>query len=430
MRMFKFLMFFAVLMSLSGLQAQMVVDRIAAIVGNEIILESDLQTMLSQYGFQNRVDVFRDPVLRKKLSTEFLQRMIDDKVLLIKADEDTIKADDDRVDQYLEQQINMFIQQANGSVETLEKYYGMPLAKIRKEMRKQISGRMRVETLRQVNFGSVTASRREVEKFFQEYADSLPNQQEQVDISHILMQVTPSEEAAKTAFEKIEALRERVVNGEDFASVARQFSEDPSAKSNSGNLGFVSRGDLVKEFEEVAFNMEEGKISEPVQTQFGFHIIQLLERQGERINVRHILIQLQPTEADEQRTVQALQEIREKILSGEAAFEDMALEYSDDPNVQTDKGHLGLFATDNFQVQAFATTVEDMQPGEISQPFRTDFGYHILMLNDRISARTLSLQNDWQQIEQYALEYKRNQEFQKWLKELRAEIPIDVKIEI
>ncbi|HQV30238.1 MAG TPA: peptidylprolyl isomerase [Calditrichia bacterium] len=428
--MFKFLMFFAVLMSLSGLQAQMVVDRIAAIVGNEIILESDLQTMLSQYGFQNRVDVFRDPVLRKKLSTEFLQRMIDDKVLLIKADEDTIKADDDRVDQYLEQQINMFIQQANGSVETLEKYYGMPLAKIRKEMRKQISGRMRVETLRQVNFGSVTASRREVEKFFQEYADSLPNQQEQVDISHILMQVTPSEEAAKTAFEKIEALRERVVNGEDFASVARQFSEDPSAKSNSGNLGFVSRGDLVKEFEEVAFNMEEGKISEPVQTQFGFHIIQLLERQGERINVRHILIQLQPTEADEQRTVQALQEIREKILSGEAAFEDMALEYSDDPNVQTDKGHLGLFATDNFQVQAFATTVEDMQPGEISQPFRTDFGYHILMLNDRISARTLSLQNDWQQIEQYALEYKRNQEFQKWLKELRAEIPIDVKIEI
>ena len=356
--------------------------------------------------------------------------MIDDKVLLIKADEDTIKADDDRVDQYLEQQINMFIQQANGSVETLEKYYGMPLAKIRKEMRKQISGRMRVETLRQVNFGSVTASRREVEKFFQEYADSLPNQQEQVDISHILMQVTPSEEAAKTAFEKIEALRERVVNGEDFASVARQFSEDPSAKSNSGNLGFVSRGDLVKEFEEVAFNMEEGKISEPVQTQFGFHIIQLLERQGERINVRHILIQLQPTEADEQRTVQALQEIREKILSGEAAFEDMALEYSDDPNVQTDKGHLGLFATDNFQVQAFATTVEDMQPGEISQPFRTDFGYHILMLNDRISARTLSLQNDWQQIEQYALEYKRNQEFQKWLKELRAEIPIDVKIEI
>ena len=146
--------------------------------------------------------------------------------------------------------------------------------------------------------------------------------------------------------------------------------------------------------------------------------------------MRHILIQLQPTEEDERRTIQQLSDIRDQILAGEATMEEMALKYSADPNVQQDRGRLGRFATDNFQVQAFATAVQDLQPGDISTPFRTDFGYHILMLHERESARILSLENDWQQIEQYAIEFKRSKEFETWLKNLRDEIPIDVKIDI
>ena len=194
-------------------------------------------------------------------------------------------------------------------------------------------------------------------------------------------------------------------------------------------MGFVSRGTLVKEFEEAAFALKPGEISDIVQTQFGFHIIQLLERQGERIHVRHILIQLQPTPEDEQRVINKLKEIRQEILDGKATFEEMALKYSDDPNVQKDHGHLGTFQEGGFQIKEFEEAVKNLKEGEISEPFRTDFGYHIIRLNKRIQARELSLDKDWEQIEQWALQYKQTQEFQKWLQQLRQEIPVIVKIE-
>ncbi|MCB0265477.1 MAG: peptidylprolyl isomerase, partial [Calditrichaeota bacterium] len=179
-----------------------------------------------------------------------------------------------------------------------------------------------------------------------------------------------------------------------------------------------------------AYALEVDEISDIVQSQFGFHIIQLLNRQGEKINARHILIQLQPTAADEQKTVEKLKEIRQKILNGEATFGEMALEYSDDPNVQQDRGELGDFEVNNFQVKAFEQALKTLKVGDISEPVRTEFGYHIIKLNKKNDARVLTLEKDWQQIENIAKEYKRNQAFEDMLKNLRENVPIDVKIQI
>lgn len=419
----------AALFAGGALHAQQPVDGIAAVVGNQIILKSDLNTLVAQYGLQHKINVYKDPALLKTLSEDILARLIDEKVLLIKAQEDTIKADEERVDQVLNQQINNFIQQA-GSQERLEGYYGMPLALIKKELRQQIQNRMIIEQLRQKHFSNVKVSRREVENFYYQYQDSLPRLDETVDISHILLQITPSQESLEAGYAKIEKVQELLNQGQDFTELARQYSEDPGSASSGGDLGWVKRGDLVREFEEVAFTLEPGQISDIVQTQFGFHIIQLIERQGERIHVRHVLIRLQPTAEDERRVASRLQEIRQKIVSGEANFEDVALQNSNDPNVSKDRGRLGKFSVGSFQIKEFEAAIRSLKPGEISEPFKTDFGYHIVMLHDRQEARTLSLENDWQQIEQYAIEFKTNQQFEKWLKELREEIPIDVKVEI
>jgi peptidyl-prolyl cis-trans isomerase SurA len=413
----------------SPARAQQTIDGIAAVVGNEIILVSDLNTLIAQYSFQNKVNVYQDPKLLQQLQEQMLRRMIDEKLLLIKADEDTITADEDRVEQILDQQINTFIQQV-GSQEKLEEYYGMPLPKIKKEMRQQIANRLIIDQLRQRRFANIKVSRREVENFYEQYQDSLPKMDETVDISHVLLQVTPSDESYQEAYNKILRIQQMLEEGQDFTTLAPRHSEDPSVASNKGDLGWVSRGDLVKEFEEVAFALKEGEISDIVQTQFGFHLIQLVERQGEKIHVRHILIQLQPIKEDEQRVISRLQEIRQRILSGNAAFEDMALQNSGDPNVTNDKGHLGLFAVNAFQIKGFEEAVKKMSVGEISEPFRTEFGYHILKLNDRQTSRTLTLDNDWQQIEQITREFKGSQQFEKWLAELREEIPVDVKISI
>ncbi|MCB0298867.1 MAG: peptidylprolyl isomerase [Calditrichaeota bacterium] len=419
----------AVAMLLTPALAQQPIDGVAAVVGKEIILISDINTMLTQYAMQNKVNPFKDEALLNRLSKQVLDRMIDEKLLLIRAEEDTLIAEDERVDQVVEQQVNGFMQQA-GSQEALEEYYGMSLPLIKREMRKRVANQIVIEKLRDRQFGSINVSRREVERFYTQYQDSMPRIGETANISHILMKVKPSDDAIGTAMEKITRIRQMLDEGQDFGELALKYSEDPSAKSNKGNLGWTSRGDFVKEFEEAAYALEVDEISDIVQSQFGFHIIQLLNRQGEKINARHILIQLQPTAADEQKTVEKLKEIRQKILNGEATFGEMALEYSDDPNVQQDRGELGDFEVNNFQVKAFEQALKTLKVGDISEPVRTEFGYHIIKLNKKNDARVLTLEKDWQQIENIAKEYKRNQAFEDMLKNLRENVPIDVKIQI
>jgi len=349
--------------------------------------------------------------------------------LLIKADEDTITADEEQVDRTLNQQINYMIQQAGGQ-EKLEKYLNQPLAKIKNNLRKEIENQLRIQMLRQKRFGDVKVSRREVEEFFKQYQDSLPRLEETVDISQILMQIKPSDESIQKAYEKIQRLKKMLEEGADFAELAKKYSEDPGSAANGGDLGFVKRGDLVKEFEEAAFALKEGEISDIVQTQFGFHLIQMVEKRGDKIRVRNILVRLQPTEEDEKRVREKLMEIREKILKGEATFEEMALKYSDDPNVAKDKGHLGRYRVGTFKIKEFEDVIKTLKPGEISLPFKTEFGLHIVRLNDRQKPRKLSLEKDWQQIEQWAIEKKREMLYRKWVEELKKEIPIEIKVQI
>lgn len=420
---------FAILLFLGNGYSQQKVDGIAAIVGDDIILLSEINGLVTQYAFQNKINISKQPELFQQLGQKFLQSLVEQKLILLKADEDTIKADEERVEQSLKQQTDYMIQQA-GSTEKLEEYYSAPLYKIKKDLRKEIENQIRIGMLREKKFGKVNITRKEVEKFFTSYRDSLPKPKNSVDISHILLQVTPSAQSAEISLSKIKAIQEKLQNGADFAELARQYSEDPGSARNGGDLGFVSRGSFVKEFEEAAFALEPNEISEIVQSQFGFHIIQMLERQGERIHVRHILIQLQPTAADEERVVNRLKEIREKILTGDSTLEEMALAHSDDPNVEKDRGHLGEFEEGGFQVKEFETAVSSLKPGEISMPFKTEFGYHIVRLNQRNQARELTLKDDWEQIEQWALQFKRDREFRSWLQKLRSEIPVVVKVDI
>lgn len=407
--------------------AQQQIDGIAAIVGDEIILMSEINTVVAQYALQNKINLSNNPDLYKELSEKFLQSHIEEKLLLIQAEEDTIKADEDRVDQTLNQQVNYMLQQA-GSTEKLEEYYGAPIAKIKKDFKKQIENRFRIDMLKQKRFGDIKISRREVEEFYKNYSDSLPTVPPTVDISHILIELNPSDESLQEAYSKILKVQKLLKDGGDFAELAKEYSEDPGSASKGGDLGFVNRGDFVKEFEEVAFSLNEGEISDIVQTKFGYHIIQLLEKQGEKIHARHILVQLKPTEKDEQMVIQKLDAIRDTLINNEATWEEMALKYSDDPNVQEDKGHLGKYRTDSFQIEGFEKVSKSLNVGEISVPFKTEFGYHIVKLNGQEEEREVSLSKDWQQIEQLALEFKRDRKFKEWVASLRENIPIDIKI--
>ncbi len=412
--------------SLWAQQGQLI-EGIAAVVGNEIVLVSDIEQYVQNYVIQNRINIRNNEQMLKKLEREILDKLIEQKIMLTKADEDTIVADDREVDRRVDEHVNYLIQQV-GSEEKLEEAFQMPIKKIRRNLRTDVADRIKIELLRRQKFSGVKITRQEVETFFKNYQDSLPQMKETVNISHILKQVRPGSSSASAARAKIEEIKAKLDDGADFAALAGEYSEDPASAQRGGDLGFTKRGDFVREFEEVAYALEENQISDIVQSQFGFHIIKLIERRGEQIRTSHILIRLTPSENDEREIIAELQRIRQEILDG-APFDSMAVKYSDDENVKEDKGNLGLWEVDNLALPAFKTIVKNLKPGEISEPFKTEFGYHILKLNTRQESRNLALDTDWEQIQQIALNYKIEQEYLKWIKDIKKDIPIEYKID-
>lgn len=418
---------FSLIIFWAGLSnAQQLVDGVAAIVGQEFILNSEVEQYVQNYVLQNKINVMSNPEKYKSLKKEVLERLIEQKILITKADEDTITVTEREVDRYLEDQIRTLIARA-GSETALEAAFQSPMKKIRRDLRAETENRLKIETLRRNKFAGVKVSRREVEEFYVMYQDSLPVLNEMVDISHILKQIKSGESSRDAALTKITEVKNKVDAGEDFEELAKTYSEDPATAVRGGDLGFINRGDLVTEFEAVAFNLEPGEISDIVETQFGFHVIKMIEKRGDKIQTAHILIQLKPTESDESRVIDELNALRQKSLDGEN-FESLAIANSDDENVENDKGHLGTWEVDKLAIPEFKTIVIGMEAGQISDPFKTDYGYHIVRLNFREDSRKISLEKDWDKIQNMALNFKTDQEYKNWIVLLKEDIPIEYKI--
>jgi len=410
------------------LMAQQKIDGIAAVVGNKIILISEVENYVRNYMVQNRMDPSQNPQVVNQIRQRTLQTLIEQKLLLEKAEQDTITIDQQLLDQRVSERLDYLIQQV-GSEQQLEQVFQNPMKKIRKDIRKVVNEQLLVEKVRATKFQNEQVSRREVEQFYETYKDSLPSLREKVSISHILKLVQPSQEAQLAAYEKIDSLKQLIEQGQDFAELAAQYSDDPASAKRGGDLGLISRGDFVKEYETAAFALNDGEMSDIVQTQFGFHLIQMIERRGERVRTRHILIQVAPTKDDEQRIIDELKQLRQRALEGEN-FSELAVEYSDDENVSTDKGYLGEFEVDNLIIPEFKSILAGMKPGEISMPFKTEFGYHIVKLEGRDTAREVSLKEDWQRVEELALNFKMERKYREWIAEMKETVPIDVKISI
>lgn len=418
---------FIALMATHVLLCQEVLDRVVAVVDDKPILESEVTQGAFFLAMQLRIDPNREPERFKELQRRTLESLVTQHILLKKAELDTVVADAKRVESYLEQQMQAVLQQL-GSEEKVEEYFGMPMRKVRRQYEEEIRKNLTLQQLRESKFANVRVSRREVEQFYATHRDSLPGIKEAVDISHILVEVQPGEQARKAATERMEEIKRRLSAGEDFAEVARQSSDDPGSASRGGDLGFMQRGDFVREFEEVAFSLEPGQRSDVVQTQFGLHLIELLERRGEKVRVRHILVALRTTKEDEIAAAERIKALYGKLQEG-VDFASLAKESSDDESTAPQGGHLGWFEIDQLRETApeFVTALRGVEPGGITDPFRTKYGFHILKLLERRQPRQLTLADDWDTIEQMALNDKKQREFEKWVEELRAEMFVEVK---
>lgn len=415
------LMIFAV-----SLFAQQVGDKIVAVVDNEIILKSDLDFRVYYETTQRKLNP-QDPQIIRAI----LNQLIEEKLLYAQAELDSVNVTEDQINQRLDYQINLMMQQY-GSKDRVEQLYGMPLEKIKRTIRDDIRKMLMADIVRDKKFSSVQVSRLEVEEFFNTYKDSLGVVPERYQIAHIFQNPKTGVRTKQKARELATMLLDSLKKGGDFAKLARQYSNDPGSASQGGDLGFVKRGVFYPEFEAVAFSMAPNQLSGIVESPVGYHIIQLLERRGESIHTRHILIKLKADDEADLKAIEFLNDLRDSIVRGVNTFEFYAKKYSDDKENARFGGELGTFEKNQLD-KSLLDIIFKMKENDISFPKRLDidattYGYHIVKLIKRTPEHKADLEQDYAEIKRLAEYNKKQKLYTKWMDELREKIYWDIRL--
>jgi peptidyl-prolyl cis-trans isomerase SurA len=406
--------------------SQDVVDRIIAVVDNEVILKSELDFQAAMFASQRNLNP-EDEKLRK----EILDKLIQDKLLYAQAVLDTIEVTDEDVNSQLDQVIAYYTQQY-GSKERLEKAYGMSTEKIRREMREDTRKNLMAEMLKNQKFGQIDVTRREVTEFFENYKDSLGLISEKFEIAHIFINPKSTAKLKQKAKLFAQSLLDSIKNGEDFAELAKKNSDDPGSAMGGGDLGFVKRGVFYPEFESAAFKLKEGQISEVIESPVGFHVIELIEKRGESIHCRHILVKPKSDDEADLKTIEKLSEIRDSLINNVNTFSYFAAKYSDDKETAKFEGLLGTFEVGQLDKQLL-DQVYKLDEGEIGFPKRLDvggneYGFHIIKLLKRIPEHRASLETDYDEIKKITEFRKREKLFKEWVSEIKENIYWETRI--
>ncbi|NMW18163.1 MAG: peptidylprolyl isomerase [Chlorobiaceae bacterium] len=428
----------AVLLSLVGLlclQASagaVVADRVVAVVGKEAIFKSDIDSRELMARMQN-------PELAqvKGLPRTILDGMIDQKIILAKAKIDSIKIDLNAV----EAASNDRFQQLNtrfSSRKEMESRFGKSSAAIREEIHQELLNQELIDTLRRKKSAGVTVTYAEAMAFYKENKERLSNIPDAVAVGQIIKYPSVTTESRAQSLSLIQQIKSELQRGADFAELARKYSQDPGSAKVGGDLGYVQKGELIKSFEDAANLLKDGQVSDVVETRYGFHLIQMLNKDLNSIHVRHILIGFDRSKADVPGVIQQLNAIRSDIISGKATFADMASKYSDDQMSAKLGGSITSAGSNNLifspatlrpQLQTIISSLKNVgdisSPQKIEPPQGEPF-YAIFILNNRIPAHRLDAEKEYALLADMALEDKYRRLFTEWVQMLRKEVYVRV----
>jgi peptidyl-prolyl cis-trans isomerase SurA len=398
-----------------------------AVVDKEIILESELDAQLQLLAMQNRLDL-SSQAYRDSLSNLLLDRMIEDKVILVEAERDTsISVTNKEVDTALDNQIERIRSQFASEEAFLEQLQaeGLTLKELRNQYRDEIRNQLLKEKLIQKRLEQVRVSSGEVKKFYETNRDSLPEKPAGVRLAHILISTQPSEATADSLRRYAELIRQKATEGEEFAALAKNYSEDPSGEGG-GDLGWFSRGQMVPEFEEAAFILQPGQISDVVKTQFGYHIIKITGRREDKVRASHILIRVTPSEKDLDAKL-ALADSLYALIQDGADFAALANEFSDDENSNQDGGELGWYGADDL-LAVFKEALGQIDLGQVSRPVLSDFGFHLVKLQERRDSSPIDPREDYDTLEEMTKRDKTQRQLQDWITRVSEGLYIDKRL--
>lgn len=428
---------FGILLCLNqGLRSQ-VIDKIIVNVGSELILYSEWQEQLSY------IKTRQAAPLNKMDECAILENMIIQKFLVNRAKIDSIEVKDAEVENQLNARIEQILAYFNNDYEKFKAYYGQSVSDTRERFREDLKNQLLTERLQNKVIGDIHITPEETKAFFDAIPpDSIPYFNAEVEISEIVYFPQLNEAQKNAARTRLENVVQRLKNGEDFSTLASLVSDDPGSARNGGSLGWTKRGSFVPEFEAVAFNLEKDSISGIVETEFGYHIIQLQERRGNSILCKHILIKPRFEEKDYKKAEAQLDSLRSLIINDSIPFELAVRNYSDKKSESYNNGGLIInpktgnanFETGDLDPDVYFA-IDPLKPGELSKVFSSNLPdgtkiYKIVKLNSKIPPHKANLKDDYEKIQQVAKENKKNLKFQEWLAQRvpQAFIKIDKSI--
>ena len=405
------------------------IDKIIAIIGDEIVLRSEVENQYLQY-------ISQGVTSNEELRCEILEDLMTQKLLIFSCKQDSISVTKEEIEQEVETRVNYYIDQI-GSIEKVEQYFEKDIYQIKKVLSELVEDQFLIQRMQSSITKDVKITPFDVNEFYEKMDKSeLPLIEDRYKLSQIIVKPKMSEDQINKLTDRLNAFRKRVLNGEDFKVLAALYSDDPGSANNGGEIGFVSRGTFVPEFEKVAFRLKKGEVSEIVKTNFGYHIIQLIERRGDQVNVRHILLKPKYSSTSLQNARLRIDSIYNKIKNNEISFSQAIKSYSDDDT----KNNNGLLinpsnGSSTYTIAELGSSIkyliEGLNENDFTKPVKVESNegsiYRILNVVEKISSHTANLDLDYDFFQTQALNFKKQERLDEWIEKRIKNTYVELK---
>ena len=405
------------------------IDKIIAIIGDEIVLRSEVENQYLQY-------ISQGVTSNEELRCEILEDLMTQKLLIFSCKQDSISVTKEEIEQEVETRVNYYVDQI-GSIEKVEQYFEKDIYQIKKVLSELVEDQFLIQRMQSSITKDVKITPFDVNEFYEKMDKSeLPLIEDRYKLSQIIVKPKMSEDQINKLTDRLNAFRKRVLNGEDFKVLAALYSDDPGSANNGGEIGFVSRGTFVPEFEKVAFRLKKDEVSEIVKTNFGYHIIQLIERRGDQVNVRHILLKPKYSSTSLQNARLKIDSIYNKIKNNEISFSQAIKSYSDDDT----KNNNGLLinpsnGSSTYTIAELGSSIkyliEGLNEDDFTKPVKVESNegsiYRILNVVEKISSHTANLDLDYDFFQTQALNFKKQEKLDEWIEKRIKNTYVELK---
>lgn len=407
-----------------------ILDRVIAVVGDFHILQSDIEEQYLQLQMN-------DQYLPENIKCDILNYFIEQKLLMTQAKIDSIEVSDSQVELSMESRLNMFISQF-GSEEAMEEYFSKSIYDIRDDLRKTMKEMMITQQVQQSIVGDIKITPSEVKQFYKNIpTDSIPYIDSEVKIARIIAYPPVNEDAVFEVKKRLLDLRKRIIDGESMSTLAILYSDDPSATTNFGEIGFRSKSELDPAYAETAWALKVGQVSKIVESTFGYHIIQSIERRGDRVNTRHILLQPKVDASAKGKALAKLDSLRTLLVNDSISFHLAAILNSEDEKTRANGGlvvnpqnQAATFQLDQLDTKDYYI-IREMKVGDISAPYESvdDNGklcFKIVKLITRTEPHRATLKQDYLLLQNMALNKKQSDIMDEWYAEKKKKTYIRI----